>query len=76
MTVKMRDELNPTIRSIVGKLTIYATKVEEVGSTVHLVELEAHLSLHSSNGILPSHTQIIRVHNLEEERNQNYFLKH
>lgn len=76
MTVKMKDELNPTIQRSVGKLTVYATKVEEVGSTVHLVELKAHLGLHSSNGILPSHTQIVRIHNLEEEEKQKYFLKH
>lgn len=38
------------------KLTIYATEVKEVGSTVHLVELKAHLSLHPSNWILPSNT--------------------
>lgn len=38
------------------KLTIYATEVKEVGSTVHLVQLKAHLSLHPSNRILPSYT--------------------
>lgn len=37
-----------------SNLTVYATEVEEVGSTVHLVELETHLSLHASDGILPS----------------------
>lgn len=50
------------------KLTVYATEVEEVGSAVHLVELEAHLGLHPSHGILPPHAQIIRIHNLEELR--------
>lgn len=38
------------------KLTVYATEVKEVGSTVHLVELKAHLSLHCSDWILPSYT--------------------
>lgn len=48
-----------------ANLTVYATEVEEVSSTVHLVELEAHLSLHASDGILPSDAQIIWIHNLQ-----------
>lgn len=43
-------------RKVQLKLTVYATEVKEVGSTVHLVELKAHLGLHPSNWILPSHT--------------------
>lgn len=47
------------------KLTIYATEVKEVGSTVHLVELKAHLSLHCGDWILPSDAKIIRIHHLQ-----------
>lgn len=47
------------------KLTVYATEVKEVGSTVHGVQLKTHLGEHPSNRILPSHTQIIWIHNLE-----------
>lgn len=47
------------------RLTIYATEVKEVGSAVHLVELKAHLSLHGSDGVLPSHTQIVRIDHLQ-----------
>lgn len=52
-------------RLVKVKLTIYATEVKEVGSAVHCVQLKAHLGKHPSNRILPSHTQIVWIHNLE-----------
>ena len=44
--------------------TVYATEVEEVGSTVHLVELKAHLGLHGRDRVLPLHSQVVGVHHL------------
>lgn len=52
-------------RRIEQKLTIYAPEVEEVGSAVHLVELKAHLCLHGSDRVLPSHTQVVRIDHLQ-----------
>lgn len=48
-------------------LTIDALEVQQVGSAVHLVQLQAHLHQVSCNRILPPHSQVVWVHHLQHK---------
>lgn len=56
---------------ITVSLTIDALEVEEVGSVVHLVELQAHFHQVSRHWILPPHSQMVRVHHLQHQLTDN-----
>lgn len=45
-------------------LTINALEVKEVGSVVHLIELQAHFHQVACHWILPSNSQMVWVHHL------------
>lgn len=48
-------------------LTVDALEVKEVGSVVHLVELQAHFHQVSCHSVLLTHSQMVRVYNLHRK---------
>lgn len=54
-------------RMCVASLTVDALEVQEVGPVVHLVQLQAHFHQVSCHGVLLAHSQVVRVHHLQQK---------